>query len=363
MKVAKKPSRAKMSLQRVPRRCAATAASKIKHMNDLEDAGSENVCTRGKRRKKPLRFACSTAKKMGSDSEEDASCDGPDEQSASEGELSEADSEGSAESIQQPLNGDSDSEGMPDSEHKARPARRTNRHKNVAPSRTKSSLFGSSEEDSKSHIPGGEMDRKFSPASTLEQKTTAETNFEEELNYGLRRWNGRRLRTYGKTPFSKTGAIQDSPEAAKPETKRKRLHPKSGNVKNSETAGNSERGPDTSPRSDSELGSVTESDADCAVETKSKKRKTKGKAKVNVRKGKTFTANVCKTVRQQRQSKRPRLNVDDNDWEDVDYAKSKRVLRRSKIKTRNQGRRTVRYHDGDDDRSLENVLDSDDCTL
>lgn len=34
-----------------------------------------------------------------------------------------------------------------------------------------------------------------------------------------------------------------------------------------------------------------------------------------------------------------------------------------KIKTRNQGRRTVRYHDGDDDRSLENVLDFDDCTL
>ncbi|XP_045441203.1 bromodomain and WD repeat-containing protein 1 isoform X7 [Pipistrellus kuhlii] len=285
VKVAKKPSRAKTGLQRVPRRCAATAASKIKHMNDLEDAGSENVCTRGKRRrKKPLRFACSTAEKMGSDSEEDANCDVPDEQSASEGELSEADSEGSAKSIHQPLNGDSDSESMPDSEHKARPARRTNRHKNVAPSRTKSSLFGSSEEDSKSHIPVGEMGRKFSPASTLEQKTTAETNFEEELNYGLRRWNGRRLRTYGKTPFSKTGAIQDSPEAAKPETKRKRLHPKSGNVKNSETAGNSERGPDTSPKSDSELGSVTESDADCAVDTKSKKRKTKGKAKVNVRK-------------------------------------------------------------------------------
>lgn len=68
-------------------------------------------------------------------------------------------------------------------------------------------------------------------------------------------------------------------------------------------------------------------------------------------------------MRRPRQSKRPRLNVDDNDWEDVDYAKSKRVLRRSKIKTRNQGRRTVRYHDGDDDRSLENVLDFDDCTL
>lgn len=334
-------------------------------MSDMEDASLENVCTRGKRRrKKPLRFACTTATKIGSDSEGDVNGEGPDEQGACEGERPEADSDGSAESIHQPLSGDSDSEGMPKPEYRDRPARRTGNHKtNVAPSRTKRSLFGSSEEDSKSHIPGGEIGRKFSSESTLEQKTTAETNFEEELNYGLRRWNGRRLRTYGKAPFSKTGVIQGSQEAAKMETRRKRLHPKLGNVKNSEPTGNSECGPDASPRSASELGSVTESEVDCADETKTKKRKTKGKAKVNVRKGKTFTANLSKTVRQQRQSKRPRLNVDDNDWEDLDYAKSKRVLRRSKIKTRNQGRRTVRYHDGDDDRNLENVLDFDDCTL
>ncbi|XP_015426214.1 PREDICTED: bromodomain and WD repeat-containing protein 1 isoform X3 [Myotis davidii] len=363
-KVVKKSSKAKTGLQRIPRRCAATAASKIKLMSDMEDASLENVCTRGKRRrKKPLRFACTTAAKIGSDSEGDANGAVPDGQGAGEGEAPEADSEGSAESVRQPLSGDSDSEGMPEPEYRDRPARRTGSHKtNAAPSRTKRPSFGSSEEDSKSHIPGGEIGRKFPSESTLEQKTTTETNFEEELNYGLRRWNGRRLRTYGKAPFSKTGVTQDSQEAAKTETRRKRLHPKLGNVKNSET-GNSECGPDTSPKSDSELGSVTESEVDCADETKTKKRKTKGKAKVNVRKGKTFTANVSKTVRQQRQSKRPRLNVDDNDWEDSDYAKSKRVLRRSKIKTRNQGRRTVRYHDGDDDRNLENVLDFDDCTL
>ncbi|XP_036098678.1 bromodomain and WD repeat-containing protein 1 isoform X1 [Molossus molossus] len=363
-KVVKKPSKAKTGLPRAPRRCATTAASKIKLMSDMEDVSLESICTRSKSgRKKPLRFACTTAKKIVSDSEGDVNCEVPNEQDACQGEPPEADSEGSTKSTHQSLNEDSDSEGMFNSEHKNRPTRHTNNHKtNVVPSRTKNSMIGSSEEDSKSHIPGGKTARKFSSESTLEQKATAETNFEEELNYGLRRWNGRRLRTYGKAPFSKAEVIQDSQEGAKTEIRRKRLHPKLGNVKVSETTGNSECGPDTSPKSDSDLGSITESDVDCTDETKTKKRKTKGKAKV-VRKGKTFTDNISKTVRRQRQSKRPRLNVDDNDWEDVDYAKSKRVLRRSKIKTRNQGRRTVRYHDGDDDRNLENVLDFDDCTL
>nr|XP_023485932.1 bromodomain and WD repeat-containing protein 1 isoform X1 [Equus caballus] len=359
-KVVKKSPKAKTGLQRIPRRCATTAASKIKLMSDVEDVSLENVCTRSRNGRKRLHFASMTAKKIVSDSEGDGNCEVPNEQYACERKPPEADSEGSTKSIHQSLNGDSDSEGILNSEHKNR---HTTRHKtNVAPSKTKNSMIGSSEEDSKSHIPGGEIGRKFSSESTLVQKTTAENNFEEELNYGLRRWNGRRLRTYGKAPFSKTEVIRDSQEAAETEIKRKRLHPELENVKISETTGSSKCGPDTSPKSDSDLGSVTESDVDCTDDTKTKKRKMRGKAKV-VRKGKTFTANISKTVRRQRQSKRPRLNLDDNDWEDLDYAKSKRVLRRSKIKTRNQGRRTVRYHDGDDDRSLENVLDFDDCTL
>ncbi|XP_036898863.1 bromodomain and WD repeat-containing protein 1 isoform X1 [Sturnira hondurensis] len=363
-KVVKKSSKAKTGLLRIPRRCAATAASKIKLMSDVEGVSLERMCTRSNSgRKKPLRSACAAAKKDVSDSEADANGEVPNNQDAWEGESPEADSEGSAKSTHQSSHGDSGSEGVSSSEHRNRPMRHTSNHKTkAAPSRTKNSLIGSSEEDSKSHIPGGEIGRKFSSESALEQKDAAETNFEEELNYGLRRWNGRRLRTYGKAPFSATEVIQDSREAAKTEIRRKRLHPELGDVKTSETTGNSECGPDTSPRSDSELGSVTESDGDCADETKTKKRKMKGKAKV-VRKGKTFTANISKTVRRQRQSKRPRLSGDDNDWEDLDYAKSRRVLRRSKIKTRNQGRRTVRYHDADDDRNLENVLDFGDCTL
>uniref|UniRef100_A0A2K5WZ88 Bromodomain and WD repeat domain containing 1 n=1 Tax=Macaca fascicularis TaxID=9541 RepID=A0A2K5WZ88_MACFA len=359
LQVAKKSSKARTGLLRITRRCAATAASKIKLMSDVEDVSLENVHTRSKNgRKKPVHLACTTAKKKLSDCEGSVHCEVPSEQYACEGKPPDPDSELSTKVLSQALNGDSDSEDTLNSEQKHR---HTNIHKIDAPSKRKSSSVASSGEDSKSHIPGSETDRTFSSESALAQKATAENNFEVELNYGLRRWNGRRLRTYGKAPFSKTKVIHDSQEAAEKEVKRKRSHPELENVKLSETTGNSKCRPDTSSKS-SDLGSVTESDIDCTDNTKTKRRKMKGKAKV-VRKGKTFTANISKTVRRQRQSKRPRLSVDDNDWEDLDYAKSKRVLRRSKIKTRNQGRRTVRYHDGDDDRSLENVLDFNGCTL
>uniref|UniRef100_A0A8D2DFA2 Uncharacterized protein n=1 Tax=Sciurus vulgaris TaxID=55149 RepID=A0A8D2DFA2_SCIVU len=344
-KVIKKSSKARTGSLRITRSSVSTAASMVRLRSDAEDVRSGSVCTRSKRgRKQPPRPACTTARKVPSDCEEEVHCEVPNEQYACGSEPPEPDTEGSAGSCSQSLNGDSDSEGIWNSEH----SRHINNHNTSVPSKTKNSSVG-------------EISRNFSSESTFVQKMTTENNFEEELNYGLRRWNGRRLRTYGKAPFSKTKVIHDSQATTETEIKRKRLHPESENVKTAEATGSTKCGPDTSPKS-SDLGSVTESDVDCTGDTKTKRRKTKGKAKV-VRKGKAFTTNVSKTVRRQRQSKRPRLNVDDNDWEDLDYAKSKRVLRRSKIKTRNQGRRTVRYHDGDDDKSLENVLEFNDRTL
>uniref|UniRef100_A0A2K5RN80 Bromodomain and WD repeat-containing protein 1 n=1 Tax=Cebus imitator TaxID=2715852 RepID=A0A2K5RN80_CEBIM len=277
LQVVKKSTKARTGLLRITRRCAATAANKIKLMSDVEDVSLENVCTRSKNgRKKPLHLACTTSKKKLGDCEGSVHCEMPSEQCASDDKLPDPVSEGSTKVLSQAVNGDSDSEGMLNSEHKHRD---TNIHKIDAPSKRKSSSVASSEEDSKSHIPGSEIDRTFSSESTLAQKATAENNFEVELNYGLRRWNGRRLRTYGKAPFSKTKVIHDSQEAAEKEVKRKRLHPELENLKISETTGNSKLRPDTSSKS-SDLGSVTESDIDCTDNTKTKRRKTKGKAKV-----------------------------------------------------------------------------------
>lgn len=139
----KKSSKAKAGLARVPRRCAATAASKMKLMSDVEDGSLEDVCTRSNDgRKKALRFACTTAKKMASDSEGDVSCEVPNEQNASDAKPPEADSERSTKSINRSLNEDSDSEGVSDSEQKGRPTRHAdNRKTRAAPSRTKNSLI------------------------------------------------------------------------------------------------------------------------------------------------------------------------------------------------------------------------------
>jgi len=310
-KVVKKSSKAKTGLLRTPRRRATTAAGKLKLTSDVEDVSLDSACTRSKSgRQKPLRSACAPAKTTASDSEGDVNCEVPNEQCACPGRPPAASSEGSAKSIHPSLNGDSDSEGMP---RPAPKSRHTRSHRtNVAPSNTKNSSVGSSEEESKSHIPGGEMGRKCSSESALVQKATAENAFEEDLNYGLRRWNGRRLRTYGKAPFSKTKVLREAQGAAEAEVKRKRPHPEPQRGQAAESGGASKLGADPGPKSDSELASVTESDVDCADNAKTKKRKTRGKAKA-VRKGKACAAAASRGARRQRQSKRPRLSVDDND--------------------------------------------------
>ncbi|XP_046956115.1 bromodomain and WD repeat-containing protein 1 [Lynx rufus] len=355
-KVKKKSSKAKTRPLRTPRRSASTAAGKIKLMSDAEDGSSGSVCTRSRHgRKKPVPAACASsapAPKMGSDSEGAASCEVPDEPCACGG--------GPGGGPTGP-EGHSDSEGARSSERGGRRARGP--RADGAPPQARHSSAGSSGEESKSHIPGGETGRKkVSAEAASEQKAAAEPSFEEELSYGLRRWNGRRLRTYGKAPLRGAAAAAAAGAGAEAEAGRKRLRPDPGEAPGTAARGAARGARAPSPRSASEPASATESDGDCADDANTKKRKTKGKAKA-AGKGKACAAAASRSARRQRQSKRPRLSVDDNDWEDLDYAKSKRGLRRSKIKTRNQGRRTVRYHDGDDDRSLENGIDFDDCTL
>ncbi|XP_032721206.1 bromodomain and WD repeat-containing protein 1 isoform X1 [Lontra canadensis] len=360
-KVAKKASKAKTGLLRTPRRRATAAASKTKPGRDAEDVRLDGAGRRTRNgRRKPLPPARAPAGETASESEGDGGREVPKEQRAGDGRPPAGDSEGRAGSVRAAPRGDSGSEGLPSPEPGSRHAGRHGA--GGAPSHARSRSVGASEEPSQSRLPGAEAGAQRSPEAALVPKASAENAFEDDLNYGLRRWNGRRLRTYGKAPFSTTKALRASQAAAEADAKRKRLRPEPESGPAAGPGGASELGADAGPRSDSELASVTESDVDCADDAKTKKRKTRGKAKA-VRKGKACAAAASRGARRRRQSKRPRLSVDDNDWEDLDYAKSKRGLRRSKIKTRNQGRRTVRYHDGDDDRSLENVLDFDDCTL
>lgn len=357
----KKSPTSQTSILRVTR-SASVAADKIKLISDAEDVTLERVCTRGRRRrKKPIRLACTPAKKILRSAETHAHHEVPEAQRARGSNLPESESQGSTKNASEPGNADLDSEGASSSEHtESIQSRRAGSVDVRMPPKTRSSSAGPSQEDPKSHTPGSEI--SLSSGSVLAQKATTENNFEEDLNYGLRRWNGRRLRTYGKAPFARTAQVTHSLQASAEGAGKRRLHLELDSVDKPGQTETSACAPDSSPKS-SDLGSVTESDAECTDNTKApRKERRRGKAKV-VRKGKTPPSNPSKPARHQRQSKCPRLNVDDNDWEDLDYAKAKRVVRRSKIKTRNQGRRTVRYHDGEDDRSIENSLELSDCTL
>ncbi|KAK7812259.1 hypothetical protein U0070_024413, partial [Myodes glareolus] len=361
LQVMKKSPTSQTSILRVTR-SASVAADKIKLISDAENVTLERVCTRGRRRrKKPIRLACTPAKKILRSGETYAHREVPEAQRACGSNLPESESQGSTKNASESVNADLDSEGASSSEHtESIQSRRAGSVDVRMPPKTRSSSAGPSQEDPKSHTPGSEI--SLSSGSVLAQKATTENNFEEDLNYGLRRWNGRRLRTYGKVPFARTAQVTHSLQASAEGAGKRRLHLELDSVDKPGQTETSACAPDSSPKS-SDLGSVTESDAECTDNTKApRKERRRGKAKV-VRKGKTPPSNPSKPARHQRQSKCPKLNVDDNDWEDLDYAKAKRVVRRSKIKTRNQGRRTVRYHDGEDDRSIENSLELSDCTL
>ncbi|XP_055470794.1 bromodomain and WD repeat-containing protein 1 isoform X1 [Psammomys obesus] len=356
--VIKKSPKDKSSLLRLTR-SASMATDKPKLTGDAED--SESVRTRSRtRRKKPIRLACATANKRLSGDEKHAHCEVSEELPACVRTLPEPEPQGSKKNARQTARAALDSEADSSLEHtKTIQNRQTDSVCIRQPPITRSCSAGPSEEDAKNRTLESEV--SLSSESVLSPKATVENNFEEELSYGLRRWNGRRLRTYGKASFSRTAQVTPNVQAPAEGVMKRRARPE---LDSGELPGQASSGcvPDSSPKS-SDLGSVTEPDSDCPENTKTqRKKRRKGKGKV-VRKGKSFTSDLSTTARHQRQSKCPRLSVCDKDWEDLDCAKATRFVRRSKIKTRNQGRRTVRYHDGEDDRSIENALELSDGTL
>ncbi|XP_060090216.1 bromodomain and WD repeat-containing protein 1 [Heteronotia binoei] len=80
----------------------------------------------------------------------------------------------------------------------------------------------------------------------------------------------------------------------------------------------------------------------------SKDRTTEKRKRKAIVRGKNINDGISEPSRAYQRRKRPKLN-EENDSEELDYAKYKRVNRRSKIRTRNGGRRTVRYADDEDD--------------
>lgn len=107
-----------------------------------------------------------------------------------------------------------------------------------------------------------------------------------------------------------------------------------------------------SPKSEPDVCSNYSSDSESQTESKdidnSKDRTTAKRKRKAIATGKNISDGISEPTRAYQRRKRPKMN-EENDSEELDYAKYKRVNRRSKIRTRNGGRRTVRYADDEDD--------------
>uniref|UniRef100_A0A8C0J5F6 Bromodomain and WD repeat domain containing 1 n=1 Tax=Chelonoidis abingdonii TaxID=106734 RepID=A0A8C0J5F6_CHEAB len=347
--------------RRIPRRSATVAASKLRLMSDVEEelSSSESVSVGSKNRKLPHRSASAAARKLLSDGfEDDTGLKSESEKELKEHYIKQKMLSQASSSARRKYISESEDKSS-DSEIGAKMApknRQSNGHKQphrtvcAASPKIKNPTVDFSEEDSKSHKLGDGSSQKLSDQSTSAHTQHAMSNSEDEADSLSGRWNGRRIKMTSQKSaalLKKAKALSDLKNRAESETEvrengRRSVSERMGP---SRTAGSSKSGPDASFNCSSNLGFDTDSNSsNYSNATNTKKRKRKGKTKV-IRKGKNFKANASKSIILSRQRKRRRINMDDNDWEDLDYTKYTRAPQRSKIRTRNQGRKTVRYHD------------------
>ncbi|XP_077198828.1 bromodomain and WD repeat-containing protein 1 isoform X2 [Paroedura picta] len=133
--------------------------------------------------------------------------------------------------------------------------------------------------------------------------------------------------------------VKSITEAVKEEQKQSSL----SKIRKPTTLRSSKSEPDGCRNYSSDSESQTESKDIDSSKDRTKKRKRKAMAA-----SKNINDGISEPSRAYQRRKRPKVS-EENDSEELDYAKYKRVNRRSKIRTRNGGRRTVRYADDEDD--------------
>ncbi|XP_014793686.1 PREDICTED: bromodomain and WD repeat-containing protein 1 [Calidris pugnax] len=342
-----------------PRRCATLAANKIKIMSDTKEelSSSESFCTVKKnRRQLHGNVSAASRKKLIGSSEVDASLKSENEKEQLSGRKKLSCPESSAPKrkyISESENEKSDSEAeivvtgkQNDDNHK--PAR-----KRVCATALTNLEYDSSEENSTNHK--AENGRKWESSS---QSTSAHnhhtSNSEEEVDADVAKHKTKNVREVvnkkSRASCKRSKLSDDFKETAESEPggEKDERSSLSENVEAPGTAGSSKASFNCSSDSDSETDNSVYSDA---TETRKRKRKLE-----IVRKEITNSSSLKPSRRPQRR-KRWKPNQE-NDSEDLDYTKYRRANRRSKIRTRNCGRRTVRYNDcdeDDDDRGLDDV--------
>lgn len=340
-----------------PRRCATLAANKIKIMSDTKEelSSSESVCTVKKnRRQLHGNGSAASRKKRISNSETDARLKSENEKGKLSGRKKLSCPESSAPKrkyISESENEETESEA----EIKVTWKQDDDSHKPAHKSGCVAALnfeYNSSEEDSTNHkMENGRNWGNCSQSTSALNHCT--NNSEEEVDCDLAKRETKNTRDTlnkkSRAPLKRSKLLNDLKETAESETVGKKDEKSSvpENVEARGTAGSAKVRINFSSDSDSETGNSNYSDA---TETRKRKRKSE-----NVRKEIT-NSNSVKPSRRPQQRKRWKPNQE-NDSEDLDYTKYRRANRRSKIRTRNGGRRTVRYDDCDDDEDVRGLDD------
>ncbi|XP_064008608.1 bromodomain and WD repeat-containing protein 1 [Pogoniulus pusillus] len=338
-----------------PRRCATLAANKIKKMSDTKEelSSSESVHTVKKnRRQLHGNVSAASRKKLIGSLEVDACLKSEDEKEQLSGRKKLSCSELPA--LKRKYISDSENERT-ESEAEVKVTQKQNdddNHKRADKTVCVVALKNLKFDSSTNHKM--ENGRKWGSSS---QSTSAHNHHvsssEEEGDSDLAKRETKNTRRASnkksRSSFKRSKLLDDFKETEKSEPggKKDEKSSVSGNMEASGTARGSKLNFSCSD-SDSESDDSIYSDA---TETRKRKRKSEGARK------EISNSNSIKPSRRPQRRKRWKPNQE-NDSEDLDYIKYRRANRRSKIQTRNGGRRTVRYNDCDEDdydRGLDDV--------
>ncbi|KAM6099744.1 bromodomain and WD repeat-containing protein 1 isoform 1-T1 [Theristicus caerulescens] len=342
-----------------PRRCATLAANKIKIMSDTKEelSSSESVYTVKKnRRQLHGNVSAASRKKLIGNSEVDACLKSENEKEQISGRKKLSCPESSAPKrkyISESENEKTESEAEIKVTQKQNDDNHKQAHKTVCAAALKNFEYDSSEENSTNHkMENGRNWGSSSQSTSAHNHRTS--NSEEEVDSDLAKRETKNVREVSnkksRASFKRSKLLDDFRETAESETGGKKDE-KSSLSENMEAPGTA-RSSKASFNCSSDSDSGTDNSI-CSDATETRKRKRKSEI---VRK-EISNSNSPKPSRRPQRRKRWKPNQE-NDSEDLDYTKYRRANRRSKIRTRNGGRRTVRYDDcddDDDDRGLDDV--------
>ncbi|KAJ7420631.1 hypothetical protein BTVI_20763 [Pitangus sulphuratus] len=336
----------KMSNKRKnPRRCATLAANKIKILSDAKEelSSSESVCT-GRKNRRQLQGAAAPGgcrKKLLDSLEGDASLRSENEKEQFSGRKKPPCPESSAPKrkyISESENERTDWEAeTPEQDHgRARKSPCAGALNNLD--------CDSSEENSTNHrVENGGSWGVSRKATSAHNHCTS--NSEEEVDSDVAKPEtetpGVAANKKSRASSKRSKVLAGSKETAESESRGKKEEKSSvsEDVEAPGTAGSSKGSFNCSSASDSGTANSACSDA---TETGKRKRKPRTGRK------ETPVPNSLRPSRRAQQRKRWKASQE-QEWEELEHPRGRGARRRSKMRTRSGGRRTVRYHDGDDD--------------